>query len=57
MTIEARMMIGGKAVASEQWIDVRNPAKLDTLVGRYPNGSVQHARDAVSAAEAPRNSP
>lgn len=50
MSIEATMTIGGKPATSEDWIDVRNPADLGTLVGRYPNGSAAHAASAVQAA-------
>jgi aldehyde dehydrogenase len=50
MTVEAMMTIAGKPVASDAWTDVRNPAHLGTLVGRYPNGTVEHARAAVKAA-------
>ena len=37
------MTIGGKPATSDDWIDVRNPADLSTVVGRYPNGSAAHA--------------
>ena len=44
------MTIGGKPTTSDEWIDVRNPANLKTIVGRYPNGSAAHAASAVTAA-------
>jgi len=44
------MTIGGKPATSDDWIDVRNPADLKTIVGRYPNGSAAHAASAVAAA-------
>ncbi|MCX2933756.1 aldehyde dehydrogenase family protein [Mycobacterium sp. CVI_P3] len=50
MPIEATMTIGGKPATSDAWIDVRNPANLTTIVGRYPNGTAAHAAQAVSAA-------
>jgi acyl-CoA reductase-like NAD-dependent aldehyde dehydrogenase len=52
MTVEATMTIDGKPVVSSEWIDVRNPARLSELVGRYPNGTAQQADAAVSAAAA-----
>ena len=51
MTIDAMMVIGGKVVGSATWTDVRNPANLSQIVGRYPNGTVANASDAVAAAE------
>lgn len=50
MPIEPTMTIGGKPATSDDWIDVRNPADLQTVVGRYPNGSATHASNAVTAA-------
>ncbi len=50
MPIEPTMTIGGKPATSDEWIDVRNPADLKTVVGRYPNGSAAHATSAVAAA-------
>ncbi|MCX2934319.1 aldehyde dehydrogenase family protein [Mycobacterium sp. CVI_P3] len=50
MPIEPTMTIGGKPATSDDWIDVRNPADLTTVVGRYPNGSATHAATAVAAA-------
>jgi aldehyde dehydrogenase len=44
------MTIAGKPATSDDWIDVRNPADLSTVVGRYPNGSAAHAAAAVAAA-------
>ncbi len=44
------MTIGGKPATSDDWIDVRNPADLKTVIGRYPNGSAAHAASAVQAA-------
>lgn len=44
------MTIAGKPATSDDWIDVRNPADLKTVVGRYPNGSAAHAANAVAAA-------
>ena len=44
------MTIGGKPATSNDWVDVRNPADLKTVVGRYPNGSAAHAASAVQAA-------
>lgn len=44
------MTIGGKPATSDDWIEVRNPADLSKLVGRYPNGSAAHAASAVQAA-------
>ena len=43
VAIEPTMTIGGKPATSDDWVDVRNPADLKTVVGRYPNGSAAHA--------------
>jgi acyl-CoA reductase-like NAD-dependent aldehyde dehydrogenase len=50
MPVEPTMTIGGKPATSDDWIDVRNPADLTSIVGRYPNGSAAHAASAVQAA-------
>lgn len=50
MAFEASMTIGGKPATSGDWIEVRNPADLSVVVGRYPNGTVEHAAAAVQAA-------
>jgi acyl-CoA reductase-like NAD-dependent aldehyde dehydrogenase len=50
MAFEATMTIGGKPVTSDDWVEVRNPADLSVVVGRYPNGGVAHADAAVQAA-------
>lgn len=50
MPVEPTMTIGGKPATSDDWIDVRSPADLTSIVGRYPNGSAVHAVTAVQAA-------
>ncbi|MBX7430501.1 aldehyde dehydrogenase family protein [Mycobacterium sp. Y57] len=50
MPIEPTMTIGGKPATSDDRIDVPNPANLETIVGRFPNGSAAHAAGAVQAA-------
>ena len=50
MPIEPTMTIAGKPATSDDWIEVRNPANLNLIVGRYPNGSAAHAASAVEAA-------
>ena len=50
MPIEPTMTIAGKPATSDDWIEVRNPADLNAVVGRYPNGSAAHAASAVEAA-------
>jgi acyl-CoA reductase-like NAD-dependent aldehyde dehydrogenase len=50
MTVEATMTIGGKPVTADGWIDVLNPAHIDTVVGQYPRGTAEHANMAVEAA-------
>jgi len=50
MPVEPTMIIAGKPATSDDWIDVRNPADLSSIVGRYPNGSAVHAASAVQAA-------
>ncbi len=43
MPIEPTMTIAGKPATSDDWIEVRNRADLNAIVGRYPNGSAAHA--------------
>jgi acyl-CoA reductase-like NAD-dependent aldehyde dehydrogenase len=50
MSVEATMTIGGKPAVGSEWTDVYNPAHLNELVGRYPNGGPEHAAAAVRAA-------
>lgn len=50
MAFEPTMTIGGKPATTDDWVEVRNPANLSTVVGRYPNGNAATAASAVTAA-------
>jgi len=44
------MTIGGKSVMADSYIDIRNPANTDEVVGEAPVGTSAHLDEAVSAA-------
>lgn len=46
------MVIGGKAVAGPEMVTALNPARVDEIVGRFPQGTERHAAAAVAAAHA-----
>lgn len=48
--LEALMTIDGHTVAGAGWVEARNPAKLQEVVGRFPQGGAEHVNEAVSAA-------
>lgn len=50
MSFEGHMTIGGKPVTADDWVSVPNPARLSTVVGRFPSGTAAHAAMAVEAA-------
>ncbi|MBX7430502.1 aldehyde dehydrogenase family protein [Mycobacterium sp. Y57] len=50
MTYEGHMTIGGKPVTGDEWVSVPNPAHLSAVVGRYPQGTIEHVEQAVEAA-------
>ena len=45
------MTIGGQTVAADDYIEVRNPANTDEVVGLTPIGKEQHLNDAISDAQ------
>ncbi|MEE3196956.1 MAG: aldehyde dehydrogenase family protein [Pseudomonadota bacterium] len=44
------MTIGGKSVTADSYLDIRNPANTDEVVGKAPVGTNNHLDEAVSAA-------
>ena len=44
------MTIGGKSVMADSYIDIRNPANTDEVIGEAPVGTSAHLDEAVSAA-------
>ncbi len=46
------LVIGGREIVSDEWIDSVNPAKPDERVGRCARGTTAHAQSAVDAAVA-----
>ncbi|MCW2986964.1 MAG: Aldehyde dehydrogenase [Conexibacter sp.] len=50
--VQAPMMIGGEAVAGTSFVEVRNPARLEEVVGRFPQGTLEEADRAITAAAA-----
>jgi 1-pyrroline-5-carboxylate dehydrogenase len=44
------MVIDGEAVTAAETFEVRSPIDTDCLLGRFQEGTAQHARDALSAA-------
>jgi aldehyde dehydrogenase len=49
--MRARMFIDGKRVDPSEWMPVRNPARLDEVVGDAPQGTAADAALAVDAAD------
>jgi acyl-CoA reductase-like NAD-dependent aldehyde dehydrogenase len=49
--LEAAMTIGGKPVSGQAFVEARNPANLDEVVGRFPQGTVADADQAIAAAK------
>ncbi len=45
------MTIGGQTVATDDYIEVRNPANTDEVVGLAPVGNNSHVNQAISAAK------
>jgi acyl-CoA reductase-like NAD-dependent aldehyde dehydrogenase len=43
-------LINGEKVGGEDWIERRNPANTDEVIGLFPNGTDNTARAAVEAA-------
>jgi acyl-CoA reductase-like NAD-dependent aldehyde dehydrogenase len=50
--LEAPMIIGGKAVWAPDTVTAVNPARLDEIVGHFPQGTERDASAAVAAAHA-----
>jgi aldehyde dehydrogenase len=48
--IDQPMRIGGRDVTVDDWIEVRNPADRDEVVGRVPRGTPAHVAAATRAA-------
>jgi len=46
------MLIGGKDVTAAEWFEDRSPIDRDWLLGRFPKGTADHARQALAAARA-----
>ncbi|MBT8079937.1 MAG: aldehyde dehydrogenase family protein [Gammaproteobacteria bacterium] len=44
------MSIGGESVAADKYVDVRNPANTDEVVGQAPQATPAHLEQAISAA-------
>jgi acyl-CoA reductase-like NAD-dependent aldehyde dehydrogenase len=44
------MTIGGKTVSADSYVDIRNPANTEEVVGQAPVGTKQHLDKAVAAA-------
>ena len=53
MTRKYEMTIGGRSVSADSYIDVRNPANTDEVVGQAPQASDVHLDQAVAAARNP----
>lgn len=52
MARKYEMTIGGKSVAADDYVDVRNPANTDEVVGQAPQASSAHLNQAIDAASA-----
>lgn len=48
--MDAPMTIGGRQVGGSAFVDVPNPARLDEVVGRFPQGTAADADAAIAAA-------
>ena len=56
MTRKYEMTIGGRLVAADSYVDIRNPANTDEVVGQAPQASDAHLDQAVAAAREAFNS-
>lgn len=50
MSKKYEMTIGGETVTADSYVDIRNPANTEEVVGKMPIGSTAHVGKAVSAA-------
>lgn len=50
MSKKYNMSIGGESVAADKYVDVRNPANTDEVVGQAPQATPAHLEQAISAA-------
>lgn len=50
MTKKYEMTIGGKSVTADDYVDIRNPANTDEVVGEAPQATAAHLDQAVAAA-------
>ena len=50
MSKKYEMTIGGKTVSADSYVDVRNPANTEEVVGQAPVGTKEHLDQAVAAA-------
>ena len=50
MSKKYEMTIGGQAVTADEYVEIRNPANTEEVVGRAPVGTKAHLDQAVSAA-------
>ena len=45
------MTIGGEAVSADSYVEIRNPANTEEVVGQAPVGTKEHLDKAIAAAE------
>lgn len=45
------MTIGGETVSADSYVEIRNPANTEEVVGQAPIGTKQHLDKAIAAAE------
>ena len=45
------MTIGGETVSADSYVEIRNPANTEEVVGQAPVGTKQHLDKAIAAAE------
>ncbi len=50
MSKKYEMTIGGESVAAETYLDIKNPANTDEVVGQSPQATTEHLDQAVQAA-------
>jgi len=50
MTKKYEMTIGGETVAADSYVDIRNPANTEEVVGQAPVGTKDHLDKAIAAA-------
>lgn len=50
--IEIPLVIDGKEVRTDDWVEMRSPTDKNIVVSRYPAATVDHAKQAIDAAKA-----